>query len=175
VALSRRTLAGSNLGMENAFEHARRCVLTQRSRDVAPGQLTLDYFVRKAAEGWTLAAVEWVREVEAEDEAHVEPVEVSPRGEDVPYGLRMSEEGLHLEAHPVERTVLLLILEKIVREKAITQIANELNSEGFRTRRHGPWTPSAVFDLLPRLIEVSPALLKSRDWQELRARRPIPN
>ena len=75
-----------------------------------------------------------------------------------------------MESHPVERTVLLLILEKIVREKAITQIANELNKEGFRTRRNTAWTPAVVFDLLPRLIEVSPALLKSHDWQQLRSR-----
>ena len=141
--------------------------MTQRSRDVIPGQLTIDYFIRKAAAGWTLAAVEWVREVE--DEAHVPPVETPLSGDDVPYGLRLSEEGAHLESHPVERTVLLLILEKIVREKAITQIANELNNEGFRTRRNAAWTPAAVFDLLPRLIDVSPSLLKSRDWQELRS------
>ena len=147
--------------------------MMQRSRDVLPGQLTLDYFVHKAAAGWTLAAVEWVREVD--DRAVVEPVEVSFAGEDVPYGVRLSGESGHLESHPVERTVLLLILEKIVREKAITQIANELNNEGFRTRRNTAWTPSAVFELLPRLIEVSPALLKSRDWQELRSRRSMPN
>src|SRR5438874_13742966 len=147
--------------------------VTEASRDVIPGQLTLDYFVRKAAAGWTLAAVEWVREVE--DNAHVPHVETPLSGEDVPYGLRLSEEGAYLESHPVEKTVLLLILEKIVREKAITQIANELNSEGFRTRRNTAWTPAAVFDLLPRLIEVSPALLKSRDWQELRTRGRVPN
>jgi hypothetical protein len=162
--------------MQNAiWDAAEAWPMTQRSRDVLPGQLTLDYFIRKAAEGWTLAAVEWVREVEVDDKTQTQPVEVLPSGEGVPYGLRLSDEGAHLESHPVERTVLLLILEKIVREKAISQIANELNSEGFRTRRNTDWTPSAVFELLPRLIEVSPGLLKSRDWQELRSRRPIPN
>jgi hypothetical protein len=149
--------------------------MMQRSRDVAPGQLTLDYFIGKAAAGWTLAAVEWVREVEVGDEAQVQPLEISSSGEDVPYGLRLAEQGAHLESHPIETTVLLLILEKVVREKAITQIAHELNTEGFRTRRNAPWTPSAVFELLPRLIEVSPVLLKSRDWQQLRSRHPIPN
>ena len=69
--------------------------MTQRSRDVIPGQLTLDYFIRKAAAGWTLAADEWVREVE--DEAHVPAVETSLSGDDVPYGLRLSEEGATLE------------------------------------------------------------------------------
>ena len=147
--------------------------MTQRSRDVLPGQLTLDYLVRKAAAGWTLAAMEWVREVD--DQAIGEQAEIFFAHEDVPYGLRLSGESGHLESHPVERTVLLLILEKIVREKAITQIASELNNEGFRTRRNTAWTASAVFELLPRLIEASPALLKSRDWQELRSRRSVPN
>jgi hypothetical protein len=145
----------------------------QRSRDLVPGQLTLDYFVRKAAEGWTLAAIEWVREVE--DTAHAEPQQVSVNIEEIPYGMRLSADGLHLEANPIERTVLMLILDKIVREQRITQIAADLNSDGIRTRRGGQWTPTDVFDLLPRLIEAGPNLLKSADWRELRDRRPLPN
>lgn len=140
--------------------------MIQRSRDLVTGQLTLDYFVRKAAEGWTLSAVEWVREVE--DRVQVEPLQISAIGEEIPYGSRLSADGLHLEANPLERTVLLLILNKIVHEKRITQIAAELNSDGFRTRHEAPWTPSAVFDLLPRLIEAGPTLLKSSEWKQMR-------
>lgn len=147
--------------------------MTQRSRDLVTGQLTIDYFIRKAAEGWTLSAVEWVREVE--DTAQLEPFQVSMSTEEIPYGLRLSEDGLHLEPNPVERTVLLLILDKIVQDKRITQIASELNADGFRTRRDAAWSPSAVFDLLPRLIEAGPGLLKSNDWRELRGRRPLAN
>jgi hypothetical protein len=77
-----------------------------------------------------------------------------------------------LEPNPLERTVLLLILEKIIREKRVTEIASELNEEGMRTRRGSPWTPSAVFDLFPRLIEAGPSLLKSADWQQRRAGIP---
>lgn len=145
--------------------------MTQRSRDLVTGQLTLDYFMRKAAEGWTLSAIEWVREVE--ESVGAEPFRVSVNTEEIPYGLRTSEDGLHLEANPLERTVLLLILDKIVQDKRITQIASELNADGFRTRGDGAWTPSAVFELLPRLIEAGPNLLKSNDWQQLRARRPV--
>ena len=147
--------------------------MTQRSRDLVSGQLTLDYFIRKAAEGWTLAAVEWVREVD--DAPAVKSFEVSLSGEDTPYGVRVSADGMQLEPNPLERTVLMLILDKIVREKRITQIAAELNLEGFRTRQGTAWSPSAVFDLLPRLIEAGPQLLKSPDWQELREKRPAPN
>jgi hypothetical protein len=145
----------------------------QRSRDLVPGQLTLDYFIRKAAEGWSIAAVEWVREVD--DTAAAKPLEVSVLHDEIPYGLRLASDGMHLEPNPLERTALLLILDKIVQEKRITQIAAELNTEGFRTREGIPWSASAVFDLLPRLIEAGPQLLKSSDWQQLREKRPVAN
>lgn len=141
--------------------------MLQRSRDVVAGPITLDYLVQKAAEGWKVAAIEWVKEV---DQTVPSEAIVSLIGEDVPYGLRLSEDGSHLEQHPLERTVLLLILEKIVREKRITEIAADLNAEGLKTRQGNGWTASAVFDLLPRLIEAGPALLKSGDWQTVRSR-----
>lgn len=146
--------------------------MLERSRDLVTGPITLDYLVQKAAEGWKVAAVEWVREVN--DTAQVEPL-VSLTGDELPYGLRLSDDGLHLEANPLERTVLLLILEKIVREKRITEIALELNQGGWRTRRGSPWSAASVFDLLPRLIEAGPSLLKSEDWQNLRAGKSAPN
>ena len=147
--------------------------MLERSRDLVTGPLTLDYLVQRAAEGWKVAAVEWVRE--GENTALREPAAISLSGEQLPYGLRVAEDGSHLEHNPVERTVLLLILDRIVREKRITDIANELNAEGLRTRRGAAWSPSAVFELLPRLIEAGPSLLKSADWQTLRARRFRPN
>ena len=147
--------------------------MIQRSRDLVTGQLTLDYFMRKAAEGWTVAAVEWVRETQ--DTAHAEPLSTAANGEEAPYGLRVAEDGSQLEQNPLERTVLLLILDKIIREKRITEIARELNAEGLKTRRGMAWSASEVFDLLPRLIEAGPSLLKSPDWQELRTRRSPPN
>lgn len=143
--------------------------MTQRSRDLVTGQLTLDYFIRKAAEGWTLSAVEWVREVG--DVIPAESFQISATSEELPYGVRLSEDGLRLEPNPLERTVLLLILDKIVQDKRITQIAAELNENGLRTRQATPWSPTAVFDLLPRLIEAGPAILKSDDWQQLRGKQ----
>jgi hypothetical protein len=144
--------------------------VTQRSRDLMGGPLTLDYFMRRAADGWTLAAVEWVREVEVpEGTTEAAPLEINVEPEEIPYGLRIGEDGLHLEPNPVETTVLLLILEKIVMEKRLNQVADDLNMRGFRTRRGTRWTSSTVFDLLPRLIEVGPKLLKSADWRERRS------
>lgn len=141
--------------------------MTQRSRDVIAGQLTLDYFMQRSAEGWRLAAVEWVREVEDSAETAA-PVEVSFRPEEIPYGLRIAEDGMNLERNPLELMVMLLMLEEIVKEKRITEIAADLNTRGFRARNGAAWSASAVFELLPRLIEMGPALLKSPEWRERR-------
>ncbi len=147
--------------------------MTQRSRDLITGQLTLDYFVQKASEGWKLAAVEWVREVQ--DSAPGRPVEVSLRPEQIPYGLRIADDGMNLERNPLEMTVLLLILEEIVKEKRVTEIAADLNVNGFKTRNGSAWSASAVFELLPRLIEMGPTLLKSPEWLERRSGAGAPN
>lgn len=142
--------------------------MTQRSRDLITGPITLDYFVRRAEDGWKLASIEWFREIDGETEAP--ELTESFTSEEIPYGLRVAADGLHLEPHPLERSVLLLILKKIVQEKPIPQIASELNSGGFRTRQDTQWTPTVVFELLPRLIEASPSLLRTSEWQALRAK-----
>ncbi|MBV9761537.1 MAG: hypothetical protein JO340_13320 [Acidobacteriaceae bacterium] len=141
--------------------------MRQRTRDVIAGQLTLDYFMHKAAEGWTLAAVEWVREI-PDRAAESKQVEVSFRPEEIPYGLRIAEDGMNLERNPLETVVMLMILEEIVKEKRITEIAEDLNVLGFKTRGGLGWSASAVFELLPRLIEMGPSLLKSPEWRERR-------
>jgi hypothetical protein len=146
----------------------------QRSRELIAGPLTLDYFMQKAAEGWRLTAVEWVREVS--DTASVsETMQVSVRPEEIPYGLRIAEDGMNLERNPLEMTVLLMILGEIVKEKRITEIAADLNVSGYKTRRCSSWSASAVFELLPRLIEMGPTLLKSDEWRERRAGSGAPN
>ncbi|MFL6354204.1 MAG: recombinase family protein [Bryobacteraceae bacterium] len=144
--------------------------MTQRSRDLVAGPLTLDYFMRRAADGWRPAAIEWVRDVDVQETAVdvAAAVTSSLEPEEIPYGLHIGEDGLHLEPNPVENTVLLLILEKIVMEKRLNQIADDLNSRGFRTRKGTRWSSPAIFDLLPRLIEAGPKLLESADWRERR-------
>lgn len=141
--------------------------MTQRSRDLIAGELTLDYFMKKAAEGWKLAAVEWVREV-ADSVSDAVPLQVAVHPEQVPYGLQFAPDGMHLERNPLETAVLLMILEEIVKEKRITEIAADLNGHGFKTRSGSLWSASAVFELLPRLIDMGPTLLKSSEWVERR-------
>ncbi|MBV9302036.1 MAG: recombinase family protein [Acidobacteriaceae bacterium] len=144
--------------------------MTQHSRELVAGPITLDYFMKRAAEGWSIAAIEWVREVEAaDDQPYQTSFETKLPTEEIPYGLRIAEDGLRLEPNPIETTVLLLILEKIVIEKRLTQIAADLNQRGYRTRKGTQWSPSTIFDLLPRLIEVGPKLLTSAEWRDRRS------
>ena len=143
--------------------------MTKHLRDLVAGQLTLDYFMQRAAAGWTLAAVEWVREAEGEAEPDVSAKPAKRASSDeVPYGFRIAEGGLNLEQNPFETAVLLRILEDIVKEKRLTDIALDLNVHGHATREGASWTPTEVFNLLPRIVEIGPRLLKTAEW---RARR----
>ena len=142
--------------------------MKQQTRDIVTGELTLDYFVQRASEGWKLAAVEWVREAEASAGAKEQLAAAVGGAAALPYGLQFSASGLELEENSLEMAVLLLILEQIIREKRITEIASQLNQQGYKTREGTSWSSSAVFNLLPRLIEVGPAVLKSPAWEQRR-------
>ena len=69
---------------------------------------------------------------------------------------------------PAEAAVLLHILDQVVREKRVPEIARELNERGYSTRTGMPWRASDVFNLMPRLIDVGPSLLKSDAWRQRR-------
>jgi hypothetical protein len=60
------------------------------------------------------------------------------------------------------------MLESIVQDHRLSQVAESLNARGFRTRQGKRWAPATVFDLLPRLIEAGPSLLSSAEWAERR-------
>jgi hypothetical protein len=139
--------------------------VTQRTRDLITEPLTLDYFQRKAKDGWALVAVEWAREAETAIPAALSPASET---EEIPYGYHIADDCTHLVQNPLEIEVVLVILEKVVSEWRAPQIAEELNLRGYRTRVGTSWTASAVFDLLPRLIEMGPKLLKRSDWPERR-------
>lgn len=141
--------------------------MKQSIRDVVTGELTLDYFAKRAAAGWKIASIEWVQESE-DDKTATKISPVQTQSTQIPYGLKVGEGGLRLEENPLETTVLLLILEQIVKEKRIQEIARELNLQGYSTRDGRDWSASDVFNLLPRLIEAGPALLKSAAWLQLR-------
>ncbi|MBI1786803.1 MAG: recombinase family protein [Acidobacteria bacterium] len=130
-------------------------------RDVLSSPPTADYWRRKAEEGWKLAAIEWQRE--AGDVA-------GAATEEIPFGLQVAGDGRYLIENPAEMQVLVLIMEFIVQDKRFSQIAAELNRRGFHTRDGSSWSPSAVFNLMPRLIDAGPKIFSSQEWVVRRQR-----
>ena len=114
---------------------------------------------QRAAEGWVLSAVEWERE------SDLLAGDAGTLKEEIPYGLRVSEDCVHLEEDPVEKEALAMMLEMIVADQPLSEIATGLNQEGYRTRLDTTWTQIAVFNMLPRLIEVAPQIYSSEEWR----------
>jgi hypothetical protein len=121
-------------------------------REVLFGPLNYPSLQEKVEEGWRLVALEWER-LAAAGEGNDEI-----RKEEVPYGLRVAGDCQHLEEDPAEREILERMLDLIAADKSMSKVAEALNKEGFRTRKGFPWTQTAVFDMLPRLIDAAPRL-----------------
>ncbi len=132
--------------------------MTERIRQPWSGAVSTEFLTKQAEFGWRLVAVEWEREISSE----------APIGyrESVPYGLRVAADGKHLEENPEETKVLLAILEGIVGDKRLSQIATALNDQRLRTRAGEPWTAGQIFELLPRIIDAGPKLLPTEQWIE---------
>jgi len=136
----------------------------ERMREVLAGPLTPGYIDQKFRTGWKPVVVVWEREVEG---APPEPANIT---EQVPYGLKISEDCMQLEQDIQEKEALVVMLEMIIQDKPLTEIAESLNQRGFRTRYNTKWTPGTVFDMLPRLIEVGPRVFTSEEWVARRGR-----
>jgi recombinase len=126
-----------------------------RFREFVSEPFNEDYLRERMGRGWKLVAVEWEHELEEEGE------KVSRLREEVPYGLRVAADCLHLEENPFERQVLELMLDLIVTDQSLSQVAEELNGQGFRTRPGLNWTQVAVFNMLPRLVEAAPQIRRT--------------
>ena len=135
----------------------------ERLREELANPPAPDYWGRMAESGWRLAAVEWTREVSAESGS-------SEPSEEIPYGLQIADDCVHLEPNPAEREALLFMVELIVQDRGLMQVAAELNQRGFRTRRGAEWSAPAVFNLLPRMIEVGPHVFSQSEWAARRQR-----
>lgn len=136
----------------------------ERIRESVTGTVDADHMRQKTEAGWRLVALEWQREIQSEEG------ESETLIQDVPYGLRVSTDCLHLVEDPDEKNALMMMMELIVREDPFSQVASELNQRGFRTRNGSLWTPVSVFNMLPRLIEVGPNIFSSDEWEARRER-----
>ncbi len=84
--------------------------------------------------------------------------------EDIPYGLRISDDCQRLEFHPRERMILTQMMDLIVQDFPFSNIASDLNEKGFRTREGKLWSQVSVFNMIPRLIEIGPGLFSTAEW-----------
>lgn len=137
-----------------------------RIREPLNGSPTLEYLNERMGAGWKLVALEWEKPAESELPATEE------KTEEIPYGLQVSPDCLRLVENPTERQIIILALDMIVEDCPLSQVAEELNRRGLRTRDGETWTPAALFNLLPRMIEVGPRLFVSAEWTERRQRLP---
>jgi hypothetical protein len=139
----------------------------QRLREPLALSPTLEQLAGRVAAGWRLVALEWERDV-ADDSPEPPQVWV----EEVPYGLKISDDGTGLVENPAESENIVLALDMIVEDCPLSRVAEEMNRRGYRTRGGGMWTPTALFDLLPRMIQVGPRLFTSEKWLLRRERLP---
>ena len=133
----------------------------ERSRETFSEPPSQEYWSRKTKEGWRLVAAEWERDTEAAGAG-------IPWVEEVPYGMKVGEDHLHLVESPMEKEALILMLEMIVADKPLSEVADWVNNSGFRTRSGRTWTQVDVFNLLPRLVEVASRVYPTQDWSERR-------
>lgn len=137
--------------------------MPEREREILDRPLTADYLERRAAEGWRIHAIEW----EKAEQAHETQAELF---EEVPYGMRVSGDCRHLEEDPAEVEAMMTMMEGIVEDRPMSEIAAHLNRRGMRTRDGRQWTQVAVFNMLPRIIDFSPRFLATPQWQQRRSK-----
>ena len=137
----------------------------ERIRDVISGPFSPEVIRQRMAVGWQLVSIEWRRELPAS-----EAPSQGAFNEDIPYGLRISDDCQRLEVDPVENRTLMLMMELLVQDFPYSSIVSDLNEKGLRMRDGRPWTRVAVFNMTPRLIEVGPRLFSTEEWNRARQR-----
>jgi Recombinase len=137
----------------------------ERIRESFDRPLELEYLRERERAGWRLVGVEWERETQ-----EAEPESAPPSLQEAPFGTRVAADCESLAENPAEMEFLLSLMELIIQDVSLTKVAEELNHKGFRTRRGAEWGPVAVFNMLPRLIELTPRIFASAEWIERRKR-----
>lgn len=144
----------------------------ERMRDVVSGVYSPQVIEQRMTAGWQMVSIEWRREL-PDSEAHAEGV----FSEEIPFGLRISDDCKRLEVDPEENRVLVTMMDLLGQDFSYAAIVSALNESGFRTRDGRPWSRIAVFNMMPRLIEVGPRIFNSDEWEQRRlkfARRAAP-
>jgi hypothetical protein len=137
----------------------------ERIRDVISGPFSPEVMRQRTAAGWQLVSLEWRRELPGS-----ESPSTGAFAEDIPYGLRISDDCQRLEIDPNENRVLMIMMELLVQDFPYSSIVSDLNEKGLRMRDGRPWNRVAVFNMTPRLIEVGPRMFSTDEWTRVRQR-----
>lgn len=135
----------------------------ERMRDVISGPFSPEIIQNRAAAGWQMVSIEWRREL-PDSEAPSE----GAYAEEIPYGLRISDDCKRLEVNPEENKALLLMMDLLAQDFSYSSIVSALNEAGMRQRDGRSWNRIAVFNMMPRLIEVGPRIFSSEEWEKRR-------
>ncbi len=138
----------------------------ERVREALAGLPSREYLMERMALGWRPTSIEWERDILPEGSAG------QLYEEEIPYGLRVAPDCGGLVENPEEKEVITLALDMIVEDCSLSKVAAEINKRGFKTRAGKQWTPSDLFTLLPRMIQVGPRLFTSEQWTNRRQRLP---
>src|SRR5215472_5377669 len=92
----------------------------ERVRETMTGLPTLEHLVERVEKGWKLVAIEWERE----SAAAAGPVAVEPLAEEVPFGLRVSDDCAGLVVDTEERQIVITALDMIVDDRPLSQVAD---------------------------------------------------
>ncbi|HEU5350262.1 MAG TPA: recombinase family protein [Terracidiphilus sp.] len=144
----------------------------ERIRDAVSEPYSTEMMRRRTAAGWKMVSIEWQREL---PDTEAPGADALP--EDIPYGLRISADCMRLEIDPYENEILLRMMDMLAQDFSYASIVSDLNEKGLRTRAGHSWTRVAVFNMMPRLIDVGPRIFSSDEWEKRRrelARRGRP-
>jgi recombinase len=137
----------------------------ERIRESLSGLPTLEYLTSRIELGWRPSAIEWERDI-------VPAGEIATWREEIPYGLQVSDDCTGLIENPAEREIITIAIDMVVDDQPLSKVAAELNKRNYRTRAGREWSPSDLFSLLPRMIQVGPKLFTSEEWTSRRQRLP---
>ncbi len=133
----------------------------ERMRDVVSEPFSSEVIRQRTAAGWQMVAIEWRREL---PDAEAPTATAGKSEEDIPFGLRVSDDCKRLEADPVEHEILTVMMELVTQDFSYAEIVARLNEKGYRMRNGQPWNRVAVFQMVPRLIDVGPQFFSSAEW-----------
>ena len=117
-----------------------------------PGHSVLRSWTSVLAAGWQVVSIEWRRELPG-DEAPSE----GAYNEDIPYGLRISDDCQRLEPDPRERLVLTQMMEMLVQDFSLLRYRKRLEREGPAHSQRKAVGPG---------IRVQDAAKTDRDWAD---------